>query len=312
MPSPNRLRRRPGHRPAAKPRPASGRRPRAPSTALLAALALVLLAAPAALADSTLSSNWAGYAAHGSHVSFHRVFGAWRQPAATCTARHPTYSSVWVGLGGYSRTSRALEQIGSEVDCSASGRVVSSLWYELVPAPSRSIRMTVAPGDYLSAAVSVTGHDVRLQIDDVTRHKSFTRTVPVRLVDVASADWIVEAPSECSSNTSCQELALANFGSAQFSRATVISSANHHGTIADRRWQKTKITLAAHGRGFISNPSPAATASTSTLSGGGSAFKVTYESPPSSGSPPPATSSTRTASAISRPHRLLGRPRAAP
>src|SRR5665213_168941 len=111
------------------------------SMSILGALVLVLLVAPAALADTTRSSNWAGYAVHGSHTSFRRVFGAWRQPAATCTAGTPTYSSVWVGLGGYSTTSQALEQIGSEVDCSASGRVVSSAWYELVPAASRNIRM---------------------------------------------------------------------------------------------------------------------------------------------------------------------------
>ncbi|MGH2866716.1 MAG: G1 family glutamic endopeptidase [Solirubrobacteraceae bacterium] len=270
--------------------------------ALLGALALALLVAPSALANSTRSSNWAGYAAHGSHVSFHRVFGAWRQPAATCTAGTPTYSSVWVGLGGYSPTSPALEQIGSEVDCPASGPVVSSVWYELVPAASRTIRMTVAPGDYLTAAVTVNGHDVRLQIDDVTRRTSFQRTVHVNQLDVSSAEWIVEAPSVCSGNASCQELALANFGSAQFSRANVIRTGGYHGRIVDRRWSTTKITLAANGRRFIANPAAAATASPSTLTAGGSAFTITYASSPGSGAPP-AKGSAQTASVLARPHR---------
>ena len=273
--------------------------------AALGALALVLALAPAARADSTESSNWAGYAAHGSHLSYHRVFGAWRQPAATCTSGTPTYSSVWVGLGGFSMSSPALEQIGSEVDCTASGRVVSSAWYELVPAPSRNVRMTVDPGDYLTASVVVTGHDVRLEIDDVTRHTSFTRSVPVSLLDVSSAEWIVEAPSECSGTSSCQELALADFGSTQFSRATVITSAGHKGTIDDRRWTTTKITLASGGRRFITNSGTAATASPSTLTAGGSAFTVTYGSSPGTGSgvPPTATSSARTASVLVRPGR---------
>jgi hypothetical protein len=269
---------------------------------MLGALALVLLGAPSALADSARSSNWAGYAAHGSQVSFHRVFGAWRQPAATCTAGTPTYSSVWVGLGGYSPNSPALEQIGSEVDCRASGQVVSSVWYELVPAPSRNIRMTVAPGDYLTASVTVNGHNVRLQIDDVTRRTSFQRTVHANLLDVSSAEWIVEAPSECSSNASCQELALANFGSAQFSRATVVRTGGYHGSIADRRWSSTKITLAANGRRFIASSAAAATASPSTLTAGGSGFTVTYASSPSSGSAA-VHGSSRTASVLARPGR---------
>jgi hypothetical protein len=269
---------------------------------MLGALALVLLGAPAALADSTRSANWAGYAAHGSHVSFHRVFGAWRQPAATCTAGTATYSSVWVGLGGYSQNSSALEQIGSEADCRASGQVVSSVWYELVPAPSRNIRMTVAPGDYMTASVTVNGPDVHLQIADVTRRTSFQRTVHVSQLDVSSAEWIVEAPSECSSNASCQELALANFGSAQFSRATVVKTGGYHGSITDRRWSTTKITLATSGRGFIANPATAATAAPSTLTAGGSAFTVTYATAPGSGSTA-AQGSFRTASVLTRPGR---------
>jgi hypothetical protein len=180
--------------------------------------------------------------------------------------------------------------------------VVSSVWYELVPAPSRNIRMTVAPGDYLTASVTVTGQDVRMQIDDVTRRTSFHRTVHVNQLDVSSAEWIVEAPSECSSNASCRELALANFGSAQFSRATVVKAGGYHGSIVDRRWSTTKITLAANGRQFIANPAAAATASPSTLTAGGSAFTVTYASSPSSASPP-AQSSSRTAGVLARPGR---------
>jgi len=75
-------------------------------TLVLLAFALSAASAPAALADSTQSSNWAGYAIHRSGVSFTKVIGAWRQPSATCTAGSPAYSSAWVGLGGYSETRR--------------------------------------------------------------------------------------------------------------------------------------------------------------------------------------------------------------
>jgi hypothetical protein len=209
---------------------------------------------------------------------------------------------MWVGLGGYSPTSPALEQIGSEVDCQASGQVVSSVWYELVPAASRTIRMTVAPGDYLTAAVTIDRHHVHLRIDDVTRHTSFRRTVQMNRLDVSSAEWIVEAPSECSGNAPCQELTLANFGSARFSHATVVRAGGYRGRIADRRWSTTRIILAANGRRFIANSAAAATASPSTLTAGGSAFTVTYASSPSSGSPTPPGSS-RTAGVLARPRR---------
>src|SRR5205085_7327627 len=115
--------------------------------AALAGLVLSCVAAPRALADNVQSSNWAGYAIHRGGVKFKRVTGTWRQPKATCTPGHATYSSVWVGLGGYSASAKALEQIGGEVDCSARGKVISSAWYELVPAPSRRIRLKVRPGD---------------------------------------------------------------------------------------------------------------------------------------------------------------------
>src|SRR5579875_660557 len=127
---------------------------------LAMAVLLALAAAPAASADSTDSTNWAGYAIHHSGVRFDKVLGSWVQPAPTCTAGEPTYSSIWVGIGGYSLSSQALEQIGTEADCSAAGRVVTSAWYELVPSPSRNLALKVSPGDRISAEVSIAGDDV--------------------------------------------------------------------------------------------------------------------------------------------------------
>ncbi len=250
-------------------------------------IALALAAAPAALADSTQSPNWAGYAIHRSGISFTQVTAAWRQPSATCSAGTPTYSSVWIGLGGYRVTSKALEQIGSEVDCSASGKPVSSAWYELFPATSRPIRMTIGPRDELRANVTVTGRRVRLALTDLTRprRRSFTRTLHVALVDVSSAEWILEAPSECASSYSCRTLALANFGSATFSRSRAVTTAGHTGSIADRRWDTTRFTLAGAARHFVQSPAAGAgaSASPSSLSARGSSFTVTYRGAPAVG-----------------------------
>ncbi len=270
------------------------RRRRTLALALLATLAATLGLASAALADATQSSNWAGYAAHSSRVRFTHVFGAWRQPSAVCTPGTPTYSSQWVGLGGYAVNSRALEQIGSELDCAASGKIVSTVWYELVPAPSRSIRMTVAPGDQLTAAVTVVGHLVRLQLSDLTRHTTFSRSVSVRQLDVSSADWIVEAPSECTSASSCRQLALADFGTTAMTRASAQTSTGHRAGISDPLWRTTAIALSSTGRHFVgSGANAGAGATPSNLVFGGSAFVVTYAGAGGSASAPSGPAAQR-------------------
>jgi Peptidase A4 family len=247
------------------------------AVAALGALA-ALAAAPAALADSTQSSNWAGYAVHRSGVKYTKVSATWIQPQATCSSSgRATYSSMWVGIGGYSLNSRALEQIGTEADCTAGGRAVSSAWYELVPDASHTINLTLDPGDRVRATVSVTGSQVTLSLADLTRHRSFTRRLHATTLDTSSAEWILEAPSVCTDAVSCHTLPLANFGSAGFSSAWAVSATGHHGTISDHRWTATKINLAGTGRQFISDPGASlVTAVPSPLAANGTAFKVTY------------------------------------
>jgi len=246
------------------------------------ACASALICAPAALADTTSSSNWAGYGAHGTGVSFRSAQGTWRQPDMTCTSGVKTYSSYWVGLGGYSVTSKALEQIGTEADCSA-GQARLSAWYELVPSPSMPIQLTIVPGDLMTATVTVSGPRVTVSLIDLTRKHSFTKTVSAATIDVSSAEWIVEAPSECVSANACETLPLANFGTAAFSSALASSSAGVSGGIAAPAWQTTKIKLVPATRRFISAGSPApsvAVATPSALGANGRSFTVAYSEVP--------------------------------
>jgi hypothetical protein len=137
--------------------------------------------------------------------------------------------------------------------------------------------MRVDPGDLLTASAIVKGHQTTLTLRDLTRRTTFTRSLRVKTIDVNSAEWIVEAPSECSSATSCQTLNLADFGIAAFTAARATSTAGHAGSISDRHWGVTKITLATGQRHFIGGPSNGAQASPSVLTAGGSAFSVTYQ-----------------------------------
>ena len=127
-----------------------------PYPGLLAAGALTL--APPALADDGVSSNWAGYAVHGA--GFHSVWASWRQPGVSCARGQTAYSAYWVGLGGYSSGSQALEQIGTEADC-RNGRPVLSAWFEMVPAASVPVSLPVSVGDDITAP----GHRVRAPRD---------------------------------------------------------------------------------------------------------------------------------------------------
>jgi hypothetical protein len=254
--------------------------------ALIAAMCAVT--APAALADSTNSSNWAGYAVHKPGVSFHTVSATWRQPDAKCTPGVQTYSAFWVGLGGFSLNAPALEQTGTEVDCSIEGKVVSTAWYELVPAASTPIKLTVKPDDLMRAKVTVTGRQVVISLDDVTRHTGFKKTLNASVIDVSSAEWIAEAPSQCVSIDSCQTLPLADFAPTKFDSATVKSSTGHLGSISDRTWGWTKINLTPGGKRFAAyngNGPAAGAASASSLLSGGRSFSVNWALASAHGNP---------------------------
>jgi hypothetical protein len=241
--------------------------------------------ARAAATRTVVSSNWAGYAVTGR--SFRRVSGAWTVSAQSCTGGEASYSAAWVGLGGYSPTSRALEQIGTEADCSSSGRVTYSAWSELVPANARTIKMKVRPGDRISASVDVTGNQVVLRLRNLTRGTSSTRTARMSAPDVSSAEWIVEAPSGCDSNGSCQELPLGDFGTVRFTQAQATTTAGHAGTIRDAAWSTTKLILSqdgSSGRGFAGVSSQRGALASALASAGGS-FAVSYDASRSLGKP---------------------------
>jgi hypothetical protein len=237
-------------------------------TFLVGLLTTAALVAPAAAAETSTSSNWAGYAVMRAGVRFSRVSAAWTVPVVDCSARETRWSAVWVGLGGYDDDSPALEQIGTEADCDRSGRARYSTWYELVPDVSHSARLHAGPGDHVSASVTVYGRRVRLRLSNRTTGKAFTRTLSAGAVDVTSAEWILEAPSACGGTTaddSCQIMPLADFGSLRLSEAKALTTGGHGGAISDAGWDAVQI----HMRGL-------GAAATGALSASGRAFSVRY------------------------------------
>ncbi len=252
---------------------------------LAVAAAIGFSCTPAALADSTTSGNWAGYAAHGAGVHFRSVSARWRVPTGSCASGGQGFSSIWIGLGGYSQTSNALEQTGTELDCSPDGRAVESAWYELVPAAAHTVNLSVRGGDLIQGAVTVAGHRVTVVLQDLTTHRSFRQTSVASQVDSSSADWIVEAPSGCDASGNCFTLPLADFGSAAISAARAVTKNGHRGSVTSRWWGATKITLAPHAARFFAGTADGTggKAIPSSLTAQGSAFTVSFQASASSG-----------------------------
>ena len=191
------------------------------SIALLAALFLTLGlaasagAAPAISAHGQLlhvrantnqSSNWFGYnlgTLERGGTLFNSITGDWTVPTASAhTNGQDEYSSDWIGIGGgcvdagCTVGDSTLIQTGTEQDAPAAGGSSYSAWWELVPAPSIAISMTVEPGDHMHASIAelVPGSDVwTITLQDVTRNETFTQTVPYPSTHL-TAEWIEETP----------------------------------------------------------------------------------------------------------------------
>jgi|SRR5579862_3811632 len=264
-----------------------------------AALALAVGAVSAGAATregaTITSANWAGYtvasgdpAAGAAPEAFTRVLATWTQPAATCAQGSPTYAAFWVGLGGYAKGTTALEQTGTESDCTVFGLAHYSAWYELVPAPPVAVPLVVSPGDALAASVTVIGKSVFIRLVDSTRGTLFTRRVKMNAPDLSSAEWIAEAPSGCG-NLGCRALPLTNFGTVSFGTARATGD-GHTGTISGPAWAADSVLLQGSAgqpdRGRFAGATPPADAVPGALSADGASFSVAWQQEQPGPTPP--------------------------
>jgi hypothetical protein len=241
---------------------------------------------------AAISANWAGYVATPSTAKstpFTKVFAAWVQPAATCVPGQVSDTAFWVGLGGFNAGASALEQTGTEAACSATGRATYAVWYELLPAAPVRVNVPVTPGDSMVASVAVSGRKVTVQISNYTRKKTVVKKLTMPSApDVSSAEWIVEAPSDCASGGVCMPVPLTNFGSVGFVSAKA-SASGHTGAIDDPAWSATPIALdPVAGPTPIDVAAPRGTAIPGALSDdrNGSSFQVSWNA--TTGIPAPA------------------------
>jgi Peptidase A4 family len=257
--------------------------------AATAVCALVAAASASAATDvqQAQSENWSGYVSGtgGQGTKFKSVSGSWVVPTANCTtAGEPTYSAFWVGLGGAGDT-EALEQTGTETNCSAQGTASYYAWYELVPKAPVRVDLPVSPGDHISSKVTVDGTSVSIWLSDETSGQTFSKTLSMSDPDTSSAEWIAEAPSQCDGSvSSCTPLPLTDFGTAQFTSSSATDTDGHTGPISDPEWAATAVTLSpdAGSTGFegasFTSTGGSGGATPSALTDDGSAFSVAYSS----------------------------------
>lgn len=202
--------------------------------------------------DPSVSSNWSGYAATGGTVT--AVSGTWTVPeiSATSTA---SADATWVGIGGV--TSHDLIQAGTQATVSG-GRVLYSAWVEMLPATSRSVPLTVNPGDTVS--VSIAQQDdgtwlIAMQNQTTGQNYQVTETYTSTR---SSAEWIEEAPS-----AGQQVVALDNFGTVQFQASSAVMDG-----------QQVTITGAGGTAITMINRTGQALATPSALGADGASFSV--------------------------------------
>jgi hypothetical protein len=203
----------------------------------LSAHGQLLRLAPHPQVNANQSQNWFGYnqgTLEQGDKLFHSITGQWIVPTVSQhTKGQAEYSSDWIGIGGgcvnasCSATDSTLIQTGTEQDVSAGGSRAYSAWWELVPAPSTTITMKVAPGDRMSASIAevVANSEVwKITLKDVTRGESFSTTVPYPSTHL-TAEWIEETPLIL--GTSAGFAALPNASSPVFDHATTNGQAAH-------------------------------------------------------------------------------------
>jgi hypothetical protein len=212
---------------------------------------------PARVSDT--SSNWSGYVANGG--TYTSVSGTWIVPqVGTATTGA---DATWVGIGGVSGTD--LIQAGTQATVSG-GSVTYEAWTEMLPESSRTVSLSVAPGDSVTVTITeqTSGEWLIAMVNNTTKD-SYRRTVRYDS-SRSSAEWVQEAPS-----SGRGIIPLDDFGSVRFTAGSAV------------RDGKT-LGLSALGAAPVAmiNRAGQAIAQPSTLGADGSSFVVTRTSAPGS------------------------------
>lgn len=202
------------------------------------------------------SNNWAGYIATGG--TFTSVSGSWTVPQVNTTGT--SSDATWLGIGG--TASSHLIQTGTQALANNNGQVSYQAWYEMLPANSQKIPLTINPGDSITASiVQQSANQWTISLSDSTTGRNYQTTVTYA-ASLSSAEWIEEMPVRGRTF-----IPLDNFGSVQFSALSTVKDG-------------TALTPAqANAQSIVMvNSLDQALAQTSALGSDGASFTVTRTS----------------------------------
>ncbi|EQD79937.1 hypothetical protein B1A_01415, partial [mine drainage metagenome] len=202
-----------------------------------------------------------------------RVSGSWTVQSVSSSSSS-TYSSQWIGIGGFFAHDRSLIQTGTESDYS-SGSAQYNAWYEMLPASETPISgFAVSPGDTISSAILYAGiapHHTQywnIYLNDTTQNEHFFIQVTYKS-SMLSAEWIEERP-EIGGKLST----LADFGTAYYGSDYTSVSRTNYATI---NGVNTALGSLPYESITMTTSSGALYAQPSALTSDGISFSVTYE-----------------------------------
>jgi len=158
-----------------------------------------------------ISNNWAGYVATGG--TFSSVAGSWIVPQVNNSGT--SSDATWVGIGGAARNQ--LIQTGTQALVNNKGQVSYQPWYEMLPANSQKIPLSINPGDYITASIAQkSANQWIISLSDITTGQNYQTNVTYAS-SLSSAEWIEEMPVLGRSF-----IPLDNFGSVQFNALSTV------------------------------------------------------------------------------------------
>jgi hypothetical protein len=222
---------------------------------------------------SSRSSNWSGYVANGG--TFTSVTATWVVPQVAASAGGA--DATWVGIGGLN--SRDLIQAGTQASVGG-GSVTYEAWVEMLPQSSRTVSLSVNPGDSVTTTISQDpSGEWTISIKNNTTGRSYSATVQYSSSN-SSAEWVQEAPS-----AGRGLVPLDDFGTLKFTAASAVRD----GKSMNLSQLGARAISMINGQGQV-------IAQPSQIDADGSSFTVTR------------TSATSTSGGGTNPFRRRGRP----
>jgi hypothetical protein len=194
---------------------------------------------------SVASLNSAGYAVSRGHTRFRLVRATFFVPYLNCALSKGTYSSDWIGLGGFVGKSDSVEQDGIEANCSRSGSATYRAWYEMYPRKQHTSGIRIKGGDSVTASVYYDAADVTFSLAVTNNTTGGHFLAKAKCPDHTtcprySAELISSAPATGKAGHLTIK-PLADYGAVSFAGIAITDRSGQHSGITSAFWGTTRI-----------------------------------------------------------------------